>query len=156
MLARVCGQHHPLAVRKVSLFVYFVCYAIAVVVFAAIDITWLTVVGGQLYKQTLGDILVPNIRMAPAIAFYLLYPVGLIFFAVDPAWKNGSIITAVTHGALFGLFTYGTYELTNFATLRNWTLEITAIDMTYGAMASAGVAAIAFLLTPTIARWFGA
>ncbi|MEQ1719340.1 MAG: DUF2177 family protein [Hyphomicrobium sp.] len=135
--------------------IYAIAYAVALVAFTAIDVTWLSSVGARLYKETLGDILATDIRMAPAIVFYLFYPLGIVTFAVDPALKQGAISSALLNGALFGLFTYGTYELTNFATLRNWTLSITAIDMAYGAVASAVVAAIATALTPSIVRWFG-
>lgn len=136
--------------------IYAIAYAIALLAFAAIDITWLMTFGAQLYKATLGDILAPDIRLAPAIAFYLLYPAGVVIFAADPALKQASLSTAVIYGALFGLFTYGTYELTNFATLRNWTLSITAIDLAYGVAATAITAALAYSLTPAVARWFGA
>lgn len=133
-----------------------ICYLVAFVAFAAVDITWLMSVGGALYKQTLGDILAPEIRYVPAFLFYALYPAGLIYFAVAPALRQGQLSTAIVNGALFGLFTYGTYELTNFATLRNWTAQITAIDIAYGAIASGAVAALTYKLAPTIARWLGA
>lgn len=120
---------------------YAIAYAVSLVIFAAADITWLMTVGGQLYKQTLGDILLPNIKMAPATAFYLIYPAGLVYFGVVPALKSASVNSAFINGALFGFFAYATYELTNFATLRNWTLQITLIDIIYGALVSGAVAA---------------
>jgi uncharacterized membrane protein len=132
-----------------------VCYLVALVAFAAIDITWLMTVGGQLYKETLGDILAPEIRYGPAVLFYAFYPAGLVYFAVNPALKQGDLSSAFVNGALFGLFTYGTYELTNFATLRNWTTQITVIDIAYGAIASGIVAAIVYLVAPAIARSVG-
>jgi uncharacterized membrane protein len=129
--------------------IYLAAYAAALLAFAAIDIAWLTVMGAQLYRSTLGDILLPSVRVAPAVAFYLLYPLGIVIFAVFPALKSGSAMTALICGALLGVFTYATYDLTNFATLRNWTLKITAIDVIYGAVAVAFVSAIAYL----VARW---
>jgi len=135
---------------------WMAAYAISLVAFGILDMTWLSFVGAKLYKPVLGDILEPGIRLAPASAFYLMFPAGLIYFAVNPALKDGALGTALLNGALFGLFTYGTYELTNFATLRNWTLQITLIDMAYGAVMCAAVAALAFKLTPAVARWFGA
>ncbi len=134
---------------------YAVSYVLALVIFAAIDITWLTTMGAKLYRQTLGDILLTDLRMAPAAAFYLMYPAGLVIFAVAPALKSGSPATALLYGALFGLFTYGTYELTNYATIRNWTLQITLIDIAYGVIASALAAAIVTMLAPTVAGFFG-
>jgi len=133
-----------------------VAYVVTLAIFAAIDITWLMTMGGQLYKQTLGDILAPQIRMAPAVAFYLLYPLGLVIFGVMPGLKSGSMATALLYGGLFGFFAYATYELTNFATLRNWTLGITLIDTAYGAAASALAAALAVMLTPALLAMLGA
>lgn len=106
-------------------------------------------IGARLYKQTLGDILLPSVNIAPAIAFYLLYPLGLVYFAVIPSLKSGSSSDALINGALFGLFAYATYELTNYATLRNWTLQITVVDIAYGAIASGAVAAVAAALVLT-------
>ena len=114
---------------------YAVAYVIALLLFAAVDITWLLTMGSKLYRQTLGDILLTDLRVAPAAAFYLMYPAGLVIFAVAPALKSGSPATALLLGALLGLLAYGTYELTNFATIRNWTLQITLIDIAYGVVA---------------------
>ena len=130
---------------------YAVAYLIALVLFAAVDITWLMTMGSKLYRQTLGDILLTELRMAPAAVFYLMYPAGLVIFAVIPALKSGSPATALVLGALLGLFAYGTYELTNFATIRNWTLQITLIDIAYGIVASGLVAAIVTTVVPYLA-----
>lgn len=135
---------------------YVAAYLIALISFAVIDIAWLSSVGAQLYKATLGDILATEIRVPPAIVFYLIFPVGLLYFAIDPAIKQGSLSTAVVNGALFGFFTYATYELTNFATLRNWTLGITVVDIAYGAIVSATVAGLTYKVAPAVARWTGA
>ncbi len=134
---------------------YVVAYVLTLVLFALVDITWLVTMGGQLYKQTLGDILLADVRIAPAVAFYLLYAAGLVIFGVVPSLKSGSITTALTFGALFGLFNYATYELTNLATLRNWTVQITLIDIVYGAIASGLVAACVAALTPSVAGVLG-
>lgn len=122
--------------------IYAGAYVAALVVFALIDGAWLYFMGQYLYKPTLGEILEPNVRLGPAIAFYLLFPVGLTVFGVDPALKSGSMSTALIYGALFGLLAYATYDLTNFATLKNWTLQITLIDIIYGAIV-AGLASAA-------------
>jgi uncharacterized membrane protein len=129
---------------------WIVAYLLALVLFAAIDITWLMSVGGKLYKETLGDILLADIRLGPAAAFYLFYPAGLVTFGVAPGLRDGSIGTAGLMGAAFGLFAYGTYELTNFATLRNWTLSITVIDMVYGLIASGLVALLVTAALPSV------
>lgn len=134
---------------------YAVAYLLALVLFAGLDIVWLTTVGGKLYRQTLGDILLTDLRMAPAAAFYLMYPAGLVIFGVAPALKSGSVGTALLFGGLFGLFAYATYELTNYATIRNWTLQITVIDLIYGAVVSGVVAAIVATLAPWLAGQLG-
>lgn len=121
-----------------------IAYFATLVVFGVVDGAWLYVMGSHLYKPVLGDILIPEIRLGPAIAFYLLFPLGLTIFAIDPALKSGSISTALLYGALFGFFTYATYDLTNYATLRNWTLQITLVDMAYGAAVAALAAAAGF------------
>jgi uncharacterized membrane protein len=135
---------------------YAIAYALTFVIFAALDIVWLTTMGAKLYKQTLGPILLDSIRVMPALAFYLMYPAGLVIFAIAPGFKSGSPSTALLYGALFGLFTYGTYELTNYATLRDWTLQITVIDIVYGVVVSGVVAALAVMLVPAVGRMFGA
>lgn len=119
---------------------YALAYIASCVLFAAVDITWLTFMGARLYKQTLGDILLPSVNIAPAVVFYVLYPAGLVYFAIAPSLKSGSASYALLNGALFGLFAYATYELTNYATLRNWTFQITVVDIAYGATASGAVA----------------
>jgi uncharacterized membrane protein len=129
--------------------IYAGAYVAALLVFAAIDITWLTTMGAALYRSTLGDILLSTVRIPPTIAFYLLYPLGIVTFAVAPALRSGSATTALIYGALFGIFTYATYDLTNFATLRNWTLKITIIDVIYGAVAVGLVAVIVYY----VAQW---
>ena len=128
---------------------YAAAYVVSLILFAAVDIAWLTTMGSRLYKQTLGDILLPAINIGPAVAFYLIYPAGLLYFAIIPSLKSGSSSVALLNGALFGMFAYATYELTNYATLRNWTLQITVVDIAYGAIASGAVAAVvaaAFLM----------
>ena len=126
--------------------VYTAAYVAALIAFVVVDATWLTTMGAALYRSVLGDILQPSVNFSAAIAFYLLYSLGIVIFAVAPALRTGSASTALTYGALFGLFTYATYDLTNYATLRNWTLKLTLIDIVYGAIAVALAAAIAFFV----------
>lgn len=130
--------------------VYVIAYIAALLIFGVIDILWLTMVGAKLFRDTLGDVLAQDVRMGPAIAFYLLYPLGVVFFAVAPALREASVATAVLNGAMFGLMTYATYDLTNYATVRNWTLNLTLIDLSYGAALTAATAVLAY----AIARWF--
>jgi uncharacterized membrane protein len=134
------------------LLIYVAAYVVALLLFAGIDILWLTTMGAALYRSTLGDILLPAVRMPAVIAFYLLYPLGIVLLAVMPALRSGSAGTALIYGALLGLFTYATYDLTNFATLRNWTLKITVIDVVYGAVVVGVVTLLVYLVADCLER----
>jgi uncharacterized membrane protein len=123
----------------------FAAYITALIVFAIIDVAWLSTMGSVLYRPVLGDIVLPSLRVGPAVAFYAMFPVGILAFAVMPALKSGTIGTALSYGVLFGAIAYGTYDLTNYATLRNWNLQITVIDILYGALATAIAGAAATL-----------
>lgn len=116
---------------------YGVLYVCTLVPFLLLDAAWLTVAGKLLYRPTLGDILLPSLNPAPAVVFYAIFPVGLLIFAVVPAVRTGSLSNALVYGAIFGAIAYATYDLTNYATLRNWTLQITVLDIFWGAFASA-------------------
>ncbi len=126
---------------------YLTAYLAALLTFVLADMVWLGTMAGRLYKPVLGDILLAEFRMIPAVVFYLLYPLGLMIFAINPALKTGSLQSAILLGALFGLFTYGTYDLTNQATLRNWTTSLTLIDMAWGGVLGALTAGSAFWVT---------
>jgi uncharacterized membrane protein len=134
---------------------YFATYLAVLVVFGVIDAAWLTTMGAILYRPVLGDILAPSMRIAPAIVFYLLYPVGLVVFAVIPALRAESAMNASLYGALFGAIAYATYDLTNYATLRNWSLQITVVDIGYGAIASGIAATAAYFLIRATGDWHG-
>lgn len=100
--------------------------------FAIVDFAWLSLMVPRFYRTELGDIALPSVNIAPAMLFYALYPIGLLIFATMPAVKSGSAVAALSYGALFGFFTYATYDLTNYATLRNWTLSLTLVDIAWG------------------------
>ena len=125
---------------------YGAAYLTALAVFVLADMVWLGKMASRLYRPTLGDIALSGVNLAPAVAFYILYPVGLVVFAVLPALKGGSISMALFYGALFGFFTYATYDLTNQATLRNWTLQLTLIDVLWGAALAATAATSGYLI----------
>lgn len=130
---------------------YVTAYAAAFVAFVAADMVWLGLMVNRVYRPALGDILIPGVNLPPAIIFYLLFPVGLLIFAVLPALKSESTAMAAGYGALFGFFTYATYDLSNFATLRNWTVQVTAIDMAWGTVLGAIAALVAYLVTAKVA-----
>ena len=121
---------------------YLLSYVIALVVFGLTDAAWLSIAGTLLYRPLLADILAPSIRIAPALVFYAIYPIGLTVFAIAPALTARNGLLALQLGFLFGLLAYATYDLTNYATLRNWTLQLTVIDILYGALASSVAAGL--------------
>ncbi|MCS6625489.1 DUF2177 family protein [Roseibacterium beibuensis] len=111
-------------------------FASVLVIFSVIDTLWLTNMGDRVYRPLIGEVLAEKFRLVPAIAFYTLYAAGLTIFAVLPGLKSGDWKTALMWGAMFGLFAYGTYDLTNYATLKTWGLKITLLDMTWGVIVS--------------------
>jgi uncharacterized membrane protein len=119
-------------------------YLSALVVFVLVDFVWLTTTAARLYRPILGDILAQSVNILPAIGFYLLYPLGIVVFAIVPALKSGAISSALLYGAMFGFFTYATYDLTNHATLRNWAWQITLLDIAWGSFLAALAAAAGF------------
>ena len=125
---------------------YAASYLGTLATFAIADSIWLGAMLGRLYRPAMGDMLRQGVNLPPAILFYLFYPVGLVFFAVNPALKSESWTTAALYGALFGLFSYGTYDLTNYATLRHWTMQLTVADMAWGTVLGALAASAGYLV----------
>ena len=117
-----------------------IAYVATLLVFASLDVVWLTQMGPSLYPPIIGSILAPEPRMEAAVIFYLLYLAGLIYFAVLPGLAGAGWREALLKGALFGFFAYATYDLTNQATLIVWSSRITLLDMAWGTFVS-GVSA---------------
>ncbi len=110
-------------------------YAATALVMVAIDLVWLGWIAKPLYQQGIGHLMSAEPRLAVGALFYLLYPVGLMVFAVVPGAAMGWGETAIK-AALFGFFAYATYDLTNLATLKNWPASLALIDMTWGTAVS--------------------
>lgn len=121
-------------------------YLLSVPIFFAIDMLWLGVIARNLYQNSLGHLLAPSVNWPVAITFYLLFLVGLSVFVIVPALTEQNILHALLYGALFGFFTYATYDLTNWATLAGWPWKIALIDMLWGTVLSASVAGITYSL----------
>jgi uncharacterized membrane protein len=128
-------------------------YVAALVVFVLVDAVWLSTMGNMLYRPILGDILLPTLRIAPALVFYAAFPIGIVALAVMPALKSGSFGAAAASGLLLGAIAYGTYDLTNYATLRNWNLQLTVLDIVYGAIATGAAAVAATYASRVVASW---
>ena len=121
------------------------------VAFLIVDAIWLSTMSDILYRPLLGEKLAPQFHLAPAVVFYLLYIAGIVFFAIMPALHDGGVTKAALNGALLGLVAYGTYDLTNQATLRDWPLAITLADLTWGAFVTSVGACAGFLVADRVA-----
>lgn len=122
-------------------------YLTALVIFLGIDMVWLTVIAKDLYGKYLGYLMTKTPNLVAAGIFYLLFVIGLVVFVLEPAMKNNSLTEVLWRGALFGLITYATYDLTNLATIRDWPLLITVIDLIWGTVLSTSVATITYLVS---------
>lgn len=116
------------------------------IAFAVIDSIWLRTMYTRLYKPELGELL-GGLRLGPAIAFYLIYIAGMIWFAVGPALSNGRWQTALVQGAILGLLCYATYDLTNFATLKVWSLKVTLLDIIWGTVLTGSASLAGWAIT---------
>lgn len=121
-------------------------YLAGLAVFLLIDFTWLGFIARSFYRQRLGFLLSPNTNWPAAILFYLLFVAGLLVFVIVPALRAGAPGRALLLGAFFGLVTYATYDLTNLATLKDWPLALTVVDMAWGATLSTLVSGISYWL----------
>jgi len=128
---------------------YLKLYFSTLAVFFAIDMFWLGLVARTFYRKHLGFLMAPNPNWLAAIIFYLLFIVGILVFVVLPGLESGSLRDTLLRAALFGLITYATYDLTNLATLKDWPIIITVVDMIWGIVLSVMVSYASFV----IGRW---
>jgi uncharacterized membrane protein len=127
-------------------------YLLGLTVFFGLDMIWLGFMASRYYKPVLGDIALQSVNLSPAIIFYLLYPAGLVFFAIEPALKAGSWRLALLQGALFGFFSYATYDLSNQATLRNWSAALSGIDIAWGTVLGAVTALLTYEVVSRVSQ----
>lgn len=126
-------------------------YLLTLPVFFAIDLIWLGLIARNFYQKELGHLLSPNVNWTAAIIFYLMFIAGMIIFVISPALEKNSWTHALIYGALFGLITYATYDLTNLATLKDWSLTVAIVDMIWGMVLSASVSTISYFLSAKFA-----
>ena len=124
---------------------YAAAYLVTAIVFLGIDAIWLTLSADRLYKPNLSKLLAVQFSLAPAALFYLLYIAGILVFAVTPAFRSGHWTTATLYGALFGLFAYATYDLTNQATLKDWPVIVTVAELCWGTALTSVAATCGYL-----------
>ena len=123
-----------------------ISYLLTFIVFLMIDMLWLGVIAKNIYQKYLGNFLTDNVNWTAAIIFYLIFVAGISIFTIYPAVNKGSVFYAIMMGALFGFFTYATYDLTNLATLKDWPLSIVFIDIIWGSVLSALVSLSGFYI----------
>ena len=125
---------------------FVIKFLVAFAIFMVVDLIWLGVIAKELYKRELGYIMTDNVKWIAAIIFYIIYIVGVVFFVVNPAIEKQSIIYAIFAGAFLGFFAYATYDLTNHATLKDWPLKITIIDLLWGSSVTTIVSTLTYLI----------
>lgn len=125
---------------------YIKLYILTLAVFLAIDLVWLGLVARSFYSKYLGYLLSPSTNWTAAVLFYLLFVAGLLIFAVIPGLQAGSTGKTLLLATLYGLFTYATYDLTNLATIRDWPLILTIVDIVWGMILAASVSFISYLM----------
>jgi uncharacterized membrane protein len=124
---------------------YLKLYLVSLLAFLAIDMLWLGLVARSFYQQHLGFLMAPSPNWFVAAIFYLLFIVGILFFVVVPGLESGSLKATLLRAALFGLITYATYDLTNLATLKDWPVLLSVVDLMWGTFLSVSVSAIGFI-----------
>lgn len=121
-------------------------YLIALPVFLGIDMVWLTLVAKNFYAKQIGYLMAKNPNLFAALIFYIIFIAGLIVFVITPAVDKKMWAQALLAGAFFGLVTYATYDLTNLATVKDWPLIITIVDLIWGMILSAAVSVITYFI----------
>lgn len=124
---------------------YAKLYLLTLIAFFAIDMVWLALVAREFYQKHLGFLLRNPPNWTAAIVFYLLFVLGILVFVVVPGLQAGSTKKVLLLGALFGLITYATYDLTNLATVKNWPLIVTVVDLAWGGVLATSVGYLGFL-----------
>lgn len=122
--------------------IYIIGYIAALIFFLTVDMLWLAGIAKKIYGRQLGKLMTRKIRWGAALAFYALYLLGLVIFAIRPGIEAESLKTALTLGALYGFFCYMTYDLTNLATLKDWPEKLIWIDIPWGTVLTGSAAVV--------------
>ena len=128
---------------------YVIVYGVSLAVFLVVDFIWLGWLARSYYHRQLGDLLSQRVNWTAAMAFYAIYIVGLMIFSITPAIHRSSLSQAIILGGLYGFFTYATYELTNYALIRDWPAALVPVDIAWGVVLCCIVSACGF----TVSRW---
>ena len=121
-------------------------FIIALPAFLLVDMAWLVLVARKFYNEKLGYLMRPDVNYIAAFIFYLFFIAGLISFVIAPAVEKQSWINALLYGIFFGLVTYATYDLTNLATIKDWPIIVTIVDLVWGMVLSGSVSLLTYLI----------
>ncbi len=135
-----------------NIFPMIATYVTALIFFLAVDAVWLGFIARRFYAGQLGDLMRQSPNLQVAAVFYAVYVIGLVYFAIWPARLEGSAGTAFFNGALLGLIAYGTYDMTNLATVRDWPWRLSLVDWTWGTILTGTTALVAYWISQ---RWWG-
>ena len=133
-----------------NLSIFLKLYAVAFTSFMVIDLLWLGVIARSFYRSELGHLMRSNVNWAAAVAFYVVFVLGIVVLVVRPAMEHESLGEALLLGSLFGLVTYAAYDLTNLATLEGFPLRMVVVDMIWGMALCTGISGITYLASTRI------
>lgn len=125
---------------------YLTRFIVTFLIFLGIDGVWLGFIARNFYSKTIGHLLADKANLLAALVFYIIYVVGIIIFAINPALKEKSPTLAIQLGAFLGFIAYATYDLTNLATLKNWPIHVTIIDILWGTFLTGTVSFLSYLI----------
>ncbi|HOA18644.1 MAG TPA: DUF2177 family protein [bacterium] len=125
---------------------YLKYYFTALIIFLGIDMIWLSKIAPKFYQQHIGHLLADKPNLLPAVVFYLFNIIGILIFSVFPGVANNSLKTTALMAALYGALTYATYDLTNMATMKQWPLIVTIVDIIWGSLLTTAVAVLTYLI----------
>jgi len=125
-------------------------FLIALPVFFVIDMVWLVLAAKSFYQEQIGFLMKPNINWLAAVIFYFLFITGLVVFVISPAVEKHSWVHALIFGALYGLISYATYDLTNLATLKDWPFLVTVVDLIWGTVLAASISSLTYFIAGKI------
>jgi uncharacterized membrane protein len=126
---------------------YILLFVVTLFLFISIDLIWIGGIAKNFYRSRIGNLLAEKVNWTAALFFYLIYVGGIFWFAVLPAHRQANMSVAVMNGALLGLISYSTYDFTNLATLKNWSLSVALVDVIWGTCFTAALATIAYFLS---------
>ena len=134
------------------MFNYIVGYFGAAVVFCLMDFVWLGFIAKNFYRSRMGSLMLAEPKLIPAAAFYILYLLGLLVFAILPAVRAQNFLIAASLGALLGLIAYSCYDLTNLATLKGWSTSLSLVDIAWGIIVSASASSAGYWVIKILAK----